>query len=62
MAFKRNSVLKATEWDKHTSEYLKITRSENSGEGANQLQVAHWSMAAVGILSAIYIYKKLKKS
>ena len=62
MAFKRKSVLKATEWDQHINEYLTIRKSENSAERPDQLQAAYWSMAVAGVLGAMYIYKKMKKS
>ena len=60
MAFKRNSVKMATEWEKHTNEYLPIKKPNDAIE-ADQLQAAYWGMAAIGALGAMYIYKKIRK-
>lgn len=60
MAFKRPSVEKATEWNKHKDEYMQIKRSDNS-EG-DPSQAAYWGMAAAAALGAIYIFKKVKRT
>ena len=61
MAFKRNSVKMATEWEKHTNEYMTITNSSAS-ENSDHAQAAYWGMAAAGVLGAMYIYKKIRRS
>ena len=59
MAFRRNSVKIASEWEANKNKYLTIKKSDLDESG--QVQAAYWGMAAAVVLGSIYIYKKIKK-
>ena len=61
MAFNRNSVKVATEWNNHTNEYL-VIKSKSQENDSDQLQAAHWGMIAVVALGALYIYRKIRRA
>ena len=59
MAFRRNSVKIASDWEANKNKYLTIKKSDSDESG--QVQAAYWGMAAAVVLGSIYIYKKIKK-
>ena len=59
MAFRRNSVKIASEWEANKNKCLTIKKSDLDESG--QVQAAYWGMAAAVVLGSIYIYKKIKK-
>ena len=61
MAFRRNSLMDATDWERNKNKYLTIKRTNDSGD-SDQVQAAYWGMAAAGLLGAMYIYKKIRKN
>ena len=61
MAFNRNSVKVATEWNNHTNEYL-VIKSTSQENDPDQLQAAQWGMLAVATIGALYIYRKIRRA
>ena len=61
MALNRNSVKVATEWSKHTNEYI-VIKSTSQENDSDQLQAARWGMIAVVTLGALYIYRKIRRN
>ena len=61
MAFRRNSVKGATDWELNKNKYLTIMKTTDSAD-ADQVNAAYWGMAAAGLLAAMYIFKKIRKN
>ena len=61
MAFNRNSVKAATEWNNHTNEYL-VIKSTSQENDPDQLPAAQWGMLAVATIGALYIYRKIRRA